>query len=162
MKYLPHFWNFLALVLLTAPSLSAKQVQHPASPCHLGELWSEQFGSAAGANTVAPGDFVHIPAGQVILIDEDTVDLGGLYVEGTLAFDDCVGGNNLNSAYILVTGVFQVGWKDGGGVIHEYTKNATITLIDPFVYNPTVTCPPQIGPPGMVHLSHNGGKSGSD
>lgn len=139
--FLPSFLTFCLVSGWSSASYAQAQ-PHPAYPCLAGERWSVLFGSAS-ANPVGAGGFVHILLGQTVIVDEDTVDLGGLYVEGTLAFDDCYGIDyELNSAYIVVTGVLQVGYRAPNGVIFPYRKSATIRLIKPERYTSVPPPPP--------------------
>lgn len=101
-----------------------------------------RYGSASGS-PVPAGGFVHIPPGTDVVVDESTVDLSGLLVEGRLVFQDYYGGPyELNAAYILVTGSLQVGCRDLAGTIEPYTKHATIRLIAPERYE-------SLNPPGL-------------
>jgi hypothetical protein len=103
-------------------------------PCHAGEPWSELYGSNAASPVVA-GDFVHIFSGQTVLLDEATVELGGLWVEGTLVFDHSKPGGTveLRTAYAVVTGAMQIGCKSGS-TITRFTKKTHLTLIAPELY----------------------------
>jgi len=83
---------------------------------------------------VAAGSFVHIKEGEVVLIDEQTVDLAGIFVEGTLGFLQGSDNPELRSAYILVTGDLLVGCRTSSGTVLEFTSKATITLVAPENY----------------------------
>lgn len=109
---------------------SQSQIQ-PTRPCRGGELWSAKYGP--GGLDLQDGDFLHVPAGTAVLVDQNTPTLGGLWVEGTLCFAD-TGDYELRSCWILVTGIFEIG--------HKYTFPK-----QPFQHRATVTlaAPPQAG-----------------
>lgn len=87
------------------------------------------------------GDFVHIPPDMDIFIDENTPDLGGIFIEGTLGFLENSGNLELNAAYILVTGDLLVGCRTPNGLVTEFSSKATITLIEPERYGADITWP---------------------
>lgn len=87
------------------------------------------------------GDFVHIPPDMDIFIDENTPDLGGIFIEGTLGFLENSGNLELNAAYILVTGDLLVGCRTTNGLVTEFSSKATITLIEPERYGADITWP---------------------
>jgi len=128
-----------------AHAQSSFPVQHPGHICQNGERWSVKFGTntPAGVTPAAAGDFIHIKAGEVVLIDENTVDLAGLYIEaeGTLGFLENSGNPELRSAYILVAGDFLVGCRAPSGAVTEFSSKATITLIAPECYGATTSTP---------------------
>ncbi|KAA3611676.1 MAG: hypothetical protein DWQ01_06220 [Planctomycetota bacterium] len=138
----------LALTMVCSSSLLAAQPgtpQHPAFPCHKGQLWSKLFGSASESPAQA-GDFVHIESNLDVVLDENTENLGGLWIEGRLFLQDSFGSVELNSAYIVVTGSLQIGCRIPSGATHPYTKQATIRLIAPETYG---TGLPNLDPSGV-------------
>lgn len=135
MKPLAYPPTFLILaVSLSGPA--AAQQQHPPQACHSGELWSNLYGSNSGGAAVEPGDFVQIVSGQTVVLDEPTVELGGLWVDGILVFDHTqpTGTVELRTAYAVVTGTLQIGCKIGS-VINRFTKKTHLTLIKPEWYS---------------------------
>jgi len=116
---------------LTASAASDATAVRPTRPCQGGTPWSQLYGPA-GLN-LQDGDFLHIPYGTAVLLDQDTPALGGLWVDGTLCFAD-TGDWELRSCWILVTGIFEIG--------HKYVNPAK-----PFLHRATVTlaAPPALG-----------------
>ncbi|SMD36377.1 Right handed beta helix region [Reichenbachiella faecimaris] len=86
------------------------------------ELWSDPNTWGEEGKPVA-GDEVVIPKEKLILLDENTPELGGLTIEGLLTFDrqDL----SLTSKWIVVNGILQVGTSD-----NPFRQKATITLND--------------------------------
>ncbi len=83
------------------------------------ELWSNPA-TWGGVKPVA-GDAVTIPANKHIILDEDTPDLAGLTINGTLEFDRK--NLNLTADWIAVMGTMQV-----GTVALPFVQQANITL----------------------------------
>jgi hypothetical protein len=83
------------------------------------ELWSAP--ATWGGTKPVAGDAVTIAAGKHIILDEDTPDLAGLTIQGTLEFDRK--NVNLTADWIMVMGTMHV-----GSVALPFTHNATITL----------------------------------
>jgi len=110
----------IALALSCSPGSSSSSGETVA-------FWSDTFGSRG--QQVQEGDYVHVPAGQRILLDEDPPTLGGLFVEGSLAFHDRAD-RELRSVWILVTGALEAGGRDGEQ-LRPHEHRATITLAAP-------------------------------
>ncbi len=108
--------------------------------CHAGELWSTRYAD------VESGDFVHVPLGLTVVLDTKTVELGGLWIEGTLVFDHTKPGNTveLRTAYALVTGTLQIGCKSGS-TITRFTKKTHLTLVAPEWYDGSSRYPSTAG-----------------
>ncbi|KAA3609091.1 MAG: hypothetical protein DWQ01_10945 [Planctomycetota bacterium] len=71
-----------AMLFLTSVVISAPQ--QPIDPCPASSVrWSSYF------SALQDGDVAVIPTGQVIYLDEQTVQLEGVRIEGTLVFTDC-------------------------------------------------------------------------
>ncbi len=73
---------------------------------------------------VSPGEVVTVPAGATVLLDTDTPTLGGLFVRGTLRFEDARD-LRLTSKFVVV---------EGPGALLEIGTEA-----DPFQHRATIT-----------------------
>ncbi|HYC00575.1 MAG TPA: G8 domain-containing protein [Candidatus Limnocylindrales bacterium] len=81
--------------------------------------WSDP--ATWGGAKPAPGEEVVIPQGTSILLDEDTPDLGGLTIDGSLVFDRT--DLSLTADWIMVHGELRVGTED-----RPFEQQAIITL----------------------------------
>jgi hypothetical protein len=100
-----------------SPAPSPTPTPPPASNA---KRWSDPA-TWGGAGLPKAGDAVVIPAGQSVLLDINTPDLGGLSIQGELSFDakDLA----LTSRSIQVSGVFKI-----GSAASPFAQRATITL----------------------------------
>jgi hypothetical protein len=90
------------------------------SQCTGGELWSDP--ATWGGAVPGDGAIVQIASGRTILLDQDTADLGGLDIAGTLQF--CRQDLALTSKYITVHhGRLEIGTEKD-----PFTQSAVITL----------------------------------
>lgn len=85
------------------------------------QMWSNP--ATWGGTKPVAGEAVTIPMGTHIVLDEDTPDLAGLTIQGTLSFDNQ--DLNLTADMITVMGTFQIGAAGAG---NQYMHQATITL----------------------------------
>ncbi|MEZ4698785.1 MAG: G8 domain-containing protein [Rhodothermales bacterium] len=74
-----------------------------------------------GVAKPAAGDIVTIPAGVNLVLDENPPALAGIFVEGSLYFDDR--DLALSADYIIVRGLFQIGTEEA-----PYLHRGVITL----------------------------------
>ncbi|MDQ3987493.1 MAG: right-handed parallel beta-helix repeat-containing protein [Actinomycetota bacterium] len=83
------------------------------------QAWSDP--QTWGGRVPAGGDLVRIPAGASVLLDVGTAPLGGLQIDGTLAFAEK--NLSLTSEWIMVHGTLRIGKK-----ADPYRRRALITL----------------------------------
>lgn len=134
----PKYWALLFLLPLVfvVASLTACAHPHAAAPRDTNggvavpaipeptyARWSLASSWPGGHKPLA-NEAVTIPAGVAILLDETPPDLGGLTVEGTLAFDDSAD-RALRASWIMVHGRLRVGTP-----ANPFTHQAVITLTD--------------------------------
>jgi len=91
----------------------------PSDECPGCLLWSAP--ATWGGAVPGAGDDVVVPAGQTIVLDQDSAALGGLTIEGTLRFarQDL----SLTADWIMVHGTLAIGSE-----AQPFTQRATITL----------------------------------
>ncbi|MDH3606715.1 MAG: G8 domain-containing protein [Acidimicrobiia bacterium] len=100
---------------------------NPPGAYHNAPRWSDP--ATWGGQVPVAGEVVTIPAGTSVLLDVSPPALGGLRINGTLAFDRK--NLNLTTEWLMVAGYLQIGTAG-----EPFTQTATITLTGAAGSNP--------------------------